>query len=306
MSDVRNMNLLGQLEKLEKLAQGSKLTRFLAFPIKYTTATVFNYLVYPRTKKGRAAVAETFFGARMNVILPASTDIYLTMGKSHHSETRFAKFLIKTLQKGDSFLDIGAHFGYFSLLASEIVGSNGKVMSFEASKNTFQILKSNVEGRSNIVAYNNALSDKIEMIGFYEFPTLYSEYNSMEISQFEGQKWFKDFAPTKTEVQTTTINDIIQKQGFRPRVIKIDVEGAEHTVVKGASCLANENNIAIVLEYLTNDVNNSEYVAASDKLISFGYRTHVIDDNGLLLAVDDVDAQLKQQQIDSENVVFIK
>lgn len=298
--------LLKQLETLETLSKGTKLTRFLANPVAYTTATFFNYLVYPHTKKGRSAVAETFFGAKMNVILPAATDIYLTGGKTHDSETRLAKYLIKHLSEGDACLDIGAHFGYFTLLVSEIVGKTGKVMAFEASTNTFQILKSNVAHRANVSAFNNALSDKLEVVTFYEFPTLYSEYNSMEIGQFEDKKWFSRFPPTKIDIQTTTINDIIDVQGFVPKIIKIDVEGAEYTVVKGASILANMTNVSIVLEYLTNDANNSEYIAASQQLTDYGYQTHIIGDDGNLIKIDDVDAFLKAKKIDSENVVFVR
>lgn len=76
----------------------------------------------------------------MNIALPASTDIYLTGGKSHDSEIRLAKFLIKNLNQGDNFVDIGAHYGYFTLLGAHLVGKGGRVF-FEPGKSTYSLLE---------------------------------------------------------------------------------------------------------------------------------------------------------------------
>ena len=60
---------------------------------------------------------------------------------------------IKThLRPGDTFWDIGANIGWFSLFASKIVGSGGKVFSFEPSPDVFSLLSANIQGLSSIRA----------------------------------------------------------------------------------------------------------------------------------------------------------
>src|SRR5690606_14202120 len=152
---------------------------------------------------------------------------YLTGGKSHSSEIRLAKYLILHLERGDHFLDIGAHFGYFTLLASEIVGTNGKVYAFEPSKKNMRLLRMNSNNRSNIKIFGEAVSDVRGGVQFYEFPNLYSEYNSMNIEQFETESWFSAYQPVKLDIPSTTIDIIIKEGAIVPKIIKVDVEGSE-------------------------------------------------------------------------------
>ena len=70
--------------------------------------------------------------------------------------TRYEPYMgraIKThLRLGDTFWDIGANIGWFSLLASKVVGSNGKIFSFEPSPDVFNLLSANIRGLSSICA----------------------------------------------------------------------------------------------------------------------------------------------------------
>src|SRR5690606_3346806 len=87
-----------QLQKVEKLAKGGKITRLLHNPARYCYAMWLSKLLYPRTRKGSLKRALLFFGGEMQVLLPAATDIYLTGGKTHSSEIRLAKFMIANLK----------------------------------------------------------------------------------------------------------------------------------------------------------------------------------------------------------------
>ncbi|MEZ4982586.1 MAG: hypothetical protein R2769_13585 [Saprospiraceae bacterium] len=118
-----------------------------ADPFKYLGAILHRQLVFPLQKKSWETKSKTFWGEEMILLLPSSTDIYLTGGKSHDSEIRLAKFLIHQLRPGDTFVDIGTHYGYFTLLALEIVGASGKVFSLEASPVNFSILEKNTRNR---------------------------------------------------------------------------------------------------------------------------------------------------------------
>ena len=154
------MNVVSrELDKIEKLANASKWARLMYNPSKYLFGIGHRTLVYPFTKKGILKNASTFFGKRMNLLLPSGMDIYLLGGKSHDSEIRLARFILDNVKQGDTFLDIGAHFGYFSLLASSIVGEKGSVYCVEASKATFAVLSQNVGKEKNITPFNIAISN---------------------------------------------------------------------------------------------------------------------------------------------------
>src|SRR5450432_1813635 len=63
------------------------------------------------------------------------------------------KCLVALLRPGDTFVDIGAHIGFFSMIASSLVGSSGKVYAFEANASLFQALHSNASQFPWMVPY---------------------------------------------------------------------------------------------------------------------------------------------------------
>lgn len=301
-----NTNLLVELERVERLALAPKLQRLLRAPGRYLYAIGFRLLRYRATKKGVMKQTPTFFGTSMTVVLPAGTDIYLTGGKSHDSEIRLARFLIRQLQPGDVFADVGAHFGYFSLLAARLVGSAGRVVSFEASTTTHAVLAQNIANTAIVQANHCAVSDRQEMISFYEFPILYNEFNSLDVTQFENEKWFKEFKPTKISVPAVTLDDFFARADRLPAVIKIDVEGAELKVIRGAAQLLTRAAVAVVLEYLEPKRHNTSHQQAAALLRELGYQAHRIGHEGQLVPCPDLDAYLQAEQIDSDNFVFVK
>lgn len=297
--------LAKQLQQLESLAATGKLGRFLHAPSRYISAQYLLRVSYPRTRKGMLKQVRTFFGADMEVLLPAATDIFLTGGKTHDSEIRLVKYMIKHMQPGQTYIDIGAHFGYFSLLAATLVGENGKVYAFEAAKNTVAILKKNTANFAGVKVFHNAVSDKEETIKFYEFPILYSEYNSMDIKQFSNEGWMQDYKPAETEVIAVSLDKVAAEMP-RPDYIKIDVEGAEDKVIRGGKDLLNKYEPVVIMEFLSEDRLNIAHSNALQGLNDLGYKAHIINKNGKLEPVSDVKGYLKANNIDSDNIVFVK
>ncbi|MBK8723012.1 MAG: hypothetical protein IPL95_12315 [Saprospiraceae bacterium] len=165
-----NENLIKKLQRVELIANYSKVRRMLNNPLKYIKAIFHKEYIYPKTKMEKVVETYLFFGKKMKVALPASTDIYLTGGKSHSSEIRLALFLIKNLMMNDKFLDIGAHYGYFTLLASEIVGENGQVISFEPTSKSFQLLKLNTEPAKILNVFKRQFQIRRQHCLFMSFP----------------------------------------------------------------------------------------------------------------------------------------
>ena len=299
-------SMINNVKKVEQIASASKMGRLLKNPLKYIHAILFRELVYKNTKREKHVMATTFFGVDMHLLLPSSTDIYLTGGKSHDSETRLAKFLIHELQTGDTFVDVGAHYGYFSLLAAKLVGDTGTVYSFEASPTTYSILNKNATLTSTVQAYNLAVSDSDTELTFYEFPNLYSEYNTSEVEQFEQEEWFQKHKPRKIRISTTILDQFLSEEKTSPSIIKIDVEGAEHRVIAGLRNHINDNAPAIVMEYLSAERGNVQHKQAEQALRAVGYHVYAINPNGKLTKLDSVESYLTKNRLDSDNIVFRK
>ena len=303
---MNKAELLEKLETVEKIATTSKFNRMLLNPIKYIKAVLFRILIYKRTKKSKTVKTKTFFDQQMSVLLPASTDIYLTGGKSHNSEIRLAKFIIKNLNSGDTFVDVGAHYGYFTLLAASILKEKGKVVSFEASENNYNILEKNTQNISNVEAINKAISDQKGTIEFYEFPNLYSEYNSINAEQFENEEWFQRFSPKKIMVETIPLSPFFKRNFLFPKLIKIDVEGAELKVISGLLDFLKTNTPIIIMEYLNPKRKNAEHQKAVALLARVHYKSYIIDNEGALKLCTDLDNHLESNDLESDNIVFMK
>ncbi|WP_116126017.1 FkbM family methyltransferase [Lewinella sp. IMCC34183] len=150
--------LLQRIRQVSGLAEGSRLRRWLHRPVGYPVALLHRTLLYRRTGRALPRRCRTCWGDRFEVRLPSGTDIYLTGGKTHDSELRLARYLVKTLRRGNSFLDVGAHYGYFSLLAARRFGGGGRVVALEASPTTFATLASNVRP-AGVEAWNLAAAE---------------------------------------------------------------------------------------------------------------------------------------------------
>lgn len=298
--------LLERLNKVERIAYATKWSRLLHNPYKYISAILFRKFTYTKTHHERIVQTPAFFGIDMTVALPAATDIYLTGGKSHSSEIRLARFLINHLSVGDHFIDIGAHYGYFTLLAAIIVGEQGKVFAFEPAKDTFQILSRNCATKKNIRIFNEAVSDEMGTLTFFQFPNMYSEYNSIDVHQFENEKWFQANKPLKITVEAKALDSIVREQQINASIIKIDVEGAEDKTIGGGIRFFTSQNPYIVMEYLSAERGNESHQKAARQLYDLGYKSFAIQKNGSLTPVKDIDQYLTETKTDSENIIFKK
>lgn len=298
--------LHSQLDKIEHLAHSSKIQRLVHNPWNYVSSIFFRDVIYPKTKKGKVVTTDTFFGKSMEIVLPAGMDIYITKGKSHDSEIRLARLMMNELNVGDTFIDIGAHFGYFSLLGSVLVGNTGKVFSFEASEGTYEVLKKNCNAESQVKLHHNAVSDTQGVLEFFEFPILYSEFNTLEIEQFEKSEWIKKYSPKKIQVKSVVMDELITRENINPKLIKIDVEGAEYKVINGMKESLKKLSPMVVLEFLSKSRGNEGHVKAAELLGSLGYKSYSIGKDGGLVLCGDPERYLEVSGSDSDNIVFKK
>jgi FkbM family methyltransferase len=145
-------------------------------------------------------------------------------------EPNLTNWIRQRLSPGDTFIDVGANIGYFSLLASKLVGPSGKVVAIEASPKTFRDLERNLvrNQAANVRSVNRAVSDCRGLSKLFRGP----EHNIGMTGLFEEQEGIK--MEFECMVEVAPLGDVLQGDELqKARLIKIDVEGAEGAVVAG-------------------------------------------------------------------------
>jgi FkbM family methyltransferase len=164
---------------------------------------------------------------------------------TRHEDEIIEKFSPKD---GDIVVDVGAHMGRYTIIASKQVGPNGKVIAIEAHPGNFEMLNRNIKlnGLTNVMSMNYAVYSKQTKIKLY-LPggeSGYALFNTIILNRAKTEKF--------VEVDANTLDSILQQNGIRQEDvnwIKIDVEGAEFEVLKGAhSILSKSKDIALLIE----------------------------------------------------------
>ena len=142
-------------------------------------------------------------------------------------ETENIHRLAGLIKKGDVIFDVGAWNGVYTLLFSRLVGENGRVYAFEPDPVAYKVLKENLRlnGVKNVIVVSEALSDK------NGFATLMAKEFGGSGSTIIGRA----DKPKSINVMTTTLDYFCLIEEVIPNGVKIDVEGAEDLVLKGAS-----------------------------------------------------------------------
>jgi FkbM family methyltransferase len=149
--------------------------------------------------------------------------------------------------EGETVVDVGAHIGLYSLIAAKRVGSSGKVIAIEPDPENFKILKKNIllNQLSNIEPLECAVYSAREKLKLF-LPELDQGRTIFNTVMQERAGASSNFL----EVEANTLDNILGSlQTTELSWIKIDVEGAELEVLKGAvNTLSSNKNITLVIE----------------------------------------------------------
>jgi FkbM family methyltransferase len=158
-------------------------------------------------------------------------------------------FYIQYLQPGMVAFDVGANIGELSLLFSRFVTPQGQVHSFECSPNTFRRLSEIVtmSNRTNISTNCVCLSDVIGTANLHIFDDNHSSWNTLANRPL--QQYGINVKPICSKnVPTTTIDAYCETHNIQQiDLLKVDVEGAEYQVLKGAHRMMREQRIRCVI-----------------------------------------------------------
>jgi FkbM family methyltransferase len=152
-----------------------------------------------------------------------------------------ARLLVKMCERASLFVDIGAHYGFFTLhAASSRPGL--RVVAIEPAKSNFEVLKRNVNLNrlKNVEIHNVAISDTAGKKPFHVF----------EASDNCGFHIHPLSKLLRTEkVRTTTIDTILSNVPPGPIVIKIDTEGHEIALLAGMKQTMRRQDVALFIEF---------------------------------------------------------
>jgi FkbM family methyltransferase len=215
----------------------------------------------------REAVIATKEGDRFHVDLASSLEWELWAFGSY--ETEVSLFLKSLLSPGDACIDVGANIGIHTVRMARLVGPDGLVVAVEADAGVSSRLEANVHLNDlrNVTILNAAASAVSgQEVSFY--PTAERDRNKGRGSVLPH----KYLSPSATSVPTVSLDDVADRQ---VRLVKIDVEGYEGSVISGATHLIERDRPAIIFEHNAM-LESTGGIAPVDFLPNLGYRLFVI------------------------------
>lgn len=146
--------------------------------------------------------------------------------------------------QGMIVFDIGANVGKLTIDFSYLVGDNGVVHAFEPSAETYERLEETIvlEKRKNVVLNRCALGYKTGVAKFHVYDADHSTLNSFALRPLK--KYGIDAISSVEDVFVNTVDKYCQNHEIEHiDLLKIDVEGAELEVLRGADKMLNEKRV---------------------------------------------------------------
>jgi FkbM family methyltransferase len=150
------------------------------------------------------------------------------------------------------FVDVGAQFGYFSLLASHLVGPEGRVFAFEPTRTTFELLRANVAPEANVQPENLAAYNTRGRLRMLDFGPYLSSLNTLQ-AEARLPDWLRpylenDLRPVENEVEAVPLDDYFAESDVRLDFVKIDAESADHQVLQGMTGILTRQSPTVAIE----------------------------------------------------------
>ncbi|MFH1514284.1 MAG: FkbM family methyltransferase [bacterium] len=143
------------------------------------------------------------------------------------------KLIRKVIKKGDIVLDLGAMVGYYSVLFSQLVGDNGRVISFEPDPNNIPVLETNLEMNrcKNVTLEKKAVAAKSGK------GQLFLCDKNLGMHRIYKSKYCGD----SVDIDLVSLDDYFRDKARSIDVIKLDLEGAEFGAIQGMRSVIEAN-----------------------------------------------------------------
>lgn len=188
-------------------------------------------------------------------------------------EPKLTELFKQVVMPGDVVVDIGANIGYFTLLASRLVGEQGRVYAFEPAPENFALLSKSLtaNGSRNVRAFQKAVSNNRGSAKLLLGEENWGSHRIVE-SAAEGQL---------VEVEITSLDEFFGNGHQKLDVVKMDAEGSEARILQGASRVLKTNPDLVLFLELNPKLLKAAGHCPNDHLrmlIDQGFAMYVIDD----------------------------
>jgi FkbM family methyltransferase len=168
------------------------------------------------------------------------TDTMRTSGIWEPNETHW---FVKSMRPGDVVIDAGANVGWYTILASKLVGPTGRVYAFEPDPTAFALLQRNIRenGADNVVAEQKALSNENTTLELF---IAGENKGDDRIYQPEGEN------RPSIKVPAVRLDDYLRGKADHVDFMKMDTQGAEGVILEGSQETLRANaQLAMIVEY---------------------------------------------------------
>jgi FkbM family methyltransferase len=184
--------------------------------------------------------------------------------QNNKNEFGILKAIFETREYSDYFpfyqkvniIDIGAHYGYFSIFAKNNIDSGSRIIAIEPNNSNFKHLVKNIEDCKavNIHCFNYAIGGSPGLLKLYKGESA----NHSIVENYQLLKPKRDFE----EIECQTLEGIIIENNLeRIDFLKMDCEGAEYSILEGTSHSVFDKITTISMEF--HDLKDSRFTAMS-------------------------------------------
>jgi len=189
-------------------------------------------------------------------------------------EEKQTELLLAQLEPGDTFVDVGANLGYYTVLAAKKVGATGRVFAFEPDPESFALLKRNVarNGLDQVVLENKAAGATHGTLRLF----------LSTANRGDHRVYDPGGGRTSVEVEVVALDAYLAAAGGNVDFAKIDTRGAECAVLEGMkTTIATQPQLALSLAYYPRFVEAMGYTPSVcfGALADQGFKLEWIDDD---------------------------
>src|SRR3989344_1260119 len=211
----------------------------------------------------------------------------------------------ESVQAGDVVLDIGAHIGYYTLMAAKRVGKKGKVYAFEPNQDNCALLTKNLKLNNfkNVVLVNKAVSRSSGKVKFFLSNVSTGMHSLIDID---------NKSENIIEIEAVSLNDFFGKKIPTVSIIKMDIEGGEYTALEGMNHLLKKSkHMAILTEFSPFSIIKAEKSPRGflNLLMSYGFKLCSIEESSKKLIPIKVQKFLNDCPVDRDwhvNLLAVK
>jgi len=214
--------------------------------IKKLALTYAEFLVALRPLE-LAVLIKFFFPLKRRIINMSSTKLSvdpisaygLRLIKNNEYERILLDEILKTLNNGSTFVDLGANEGFFSIIASSKCGNDGNIIAIEPQQSMVEVINTNINlnGINNITIIKKGVSNVLGKSRIINYPSINTGASRI------GSSWRYRLYKSE-EIELDTLDNILSSCNVNiVDAIKIDIEGYEYNALMSANDLLNRKLI---------------------------------------------------------------